>query len=195
MTDEKTAARRERRITARRAQILDAAAQVFAEKGFARATTKEIADAADVSEGTIYNYFGSKEDLVLAMMARVAEMQLMSSGFTFTDEQREQMRNLYVQFREKTREARMTGKSLIDEKKTMLMSGKIDQKKLAELDDAILKSRTEVGRERLKLRRERLALLTGDQVKILADFMARKQYCRAFGAFSGHRGKGRFARW
>jgi AcrR family transcriptional regulator len=54
-------------IEARRAQILDAAAQVFAEKGFSRATTKEIADVARVSEGTIYNYFGSKHDLLLGI--------------------------------------------------------------------------------------------------------------------------------
>lgn len=112
-----------------------------------------------------------------------------------TDEQREQMRNLYVQFREKTREARMAAKSLRDEEKTMLMSGKIDQKRLAELDEAILKSRNEVGKEWLKMRRERLALLTEEQRKRLADFMAKRQYCAAFGAFLGHRGKGRFARW
>jgi Spy/CpxP family protein refolding chaperone len=109
-----------------------------------------------------------------------------------TDEQREQMRNLYVQFREKTREARMNTKSLMDEKKTMLMSGKIDQKKLAQLDEAILKSRNDVHKESLKMKRERLALLTDEQVKRLADFMARKQYCSLPGGFPGHHGKGRF---
>ncbi len=76
MVNQKTAARRERRIAARKEQILDAAAQVFAEKGFHRATTKEIAEAADVSEGTIYNYFGSKNDLLIGMMARVGESQV-----------------------------------------------------------------------------------------------------------------------
>jgi AcrR family transcriptional regulator len=75
MTNERTAARRQRRIAARKKQILDAAAQVFADKGFHRATTREIADAADVSEGTIYNYFGSKEDLLIGVMARLGESQ------------------------------------------------------------------------------------------------------------------------
>lgn len=74
MADEKTAARRERRIAARREQILDAAAKVFAEKGFHAATTREIADAADVSEGTIYNYFASKEDLLFGIMGRLVEL-------------------------------------------------------------------------------------------------------------------------
>jgi TetR/AcrR family fatty acid metabolism transcriptional regulator len=66
---------REQLIEARRAQILDAAATVFAEKGFHRATTKEIARAAGVSEGTIYNYFESKEDLLIGLMTRLAEVE------------------------------------------------------------------------------------------------------------------------
>jgi len=76
MVNERTAARRERRIAARREQILDAAARMFAEKGFHRATTREIAEAADVSEGTIYNYFASKNDLLIGMMTRMGESQV-----------------------------------------------------------------------------------------------------------------------
>lgn len=59
--------RRERRIAARQAQILEAAESVFSQKGYERATTREIAEAADVSEGTLYNYFGSKSDLLDAV--------------------------------------------------------------------------------------------------------------------------------
>jgi TetR/AcrR family fatty acid metabolism transcriptional regulator len=44
-------------VAARREQILGAATRVFADKGFSRATTREVARAAGVSEGTIYNYF------------------------------------------------------------------------------------------------------------------------------------------
>lgn len=72
---DKAEERRERRATARRNQILDAAVGVFAEKGFQRATTREIADAADVSEGTIYNYFDSKEDLLIGIMNHLAEVE------------------------------------------------------------------------------------------------------------------------
>lgn len=50
---EQPTTRRERRIAARKAQILDAAARVFAKRGLHRATTKEIAEAADVSAGTL----------------------------------------------------------------------------------------------------------------------------------------------
>jgi AcrR family transcriptional regulator len=63
---------------ARRAQILDAAAGVFAAKGFHRATTREIAAAAGVAEGTIYNYFESKGDLLISMVTRLAEMDHLS---------------------------------------------------------------------------------------------------------------------
>lgn len=49
----------------RRRQILTAAAQVFAEKGFDRATIADIAQAAGVAEGSIYNYFKNKSDLLI----------------------------------------------------------------------------------------------------------------------------------
>jgi AcrR family transcriptional regulator len=61
--------RRDRRIVARRTQILEAAEAVFAAKGYHGATTREIAQAADVSEGTLYNYFANKRDLFIGLMA------------------------------------------------------------------------------------------------------------------------------
>ncbi|HEX2907202.1 MAG TPA: TetR/AcrR family transcriptional regulator [Phototrophicaceae bacterium] len=68
--------RRERRIAERKQQILEAAAQVFAEKGYHRATTKDIAEAADVAEGTIYNYFASKDDLIIAILGGLARLNV-----------------------------------------------------------------------------------------------------------------------
>jgi AcrR family transcriptional regulator len=73
MSDKRELSGREGRRASRRAQILDGASRVFARKGFHAATTKEIAEAADVSEGTIYNYFDSKDDLLLQIMARLQE--------------------------------------------------------------------------------------------------------------------------
>ena len=74
--------RRDRRIAARQEQILEAAAVVFSKNGFERATMKEIAQEADVSEGTLYNYFDNKIDL-LNGVAR-----------TFADEITEKISNL-----------------------------------------------------------------------------------------------------
>lgn len=52
-----------KRGDATRQQLLDAAAAVFVERGYAGATTKEIAGRAGVSEGTIYRHFADKREL------------------------------------------------------------------------------------------------------------------------------------
>lgn len=71
----RSSTRRERRISVRKSQILEATISLFAEKGYHRTTTKDIAIAADISEGTIYNYFDSKEDLLIEIMARLSAPQ------------------------------------------------------------------------------------------------------------------------
>lgn len=55
-------------IEARRSQILEAACRIFSHIGFHRATTRQIAKEAGVAEGTIFNYFDSKDDLLIAML-------------------------------------------------------------------------------------------------------------------------------
>lgn len=63
----RVAAQREELESQRRGQILKAALAVFARKGFHGATVAEIAREARLSEGTIYNYFRSKEDLLISL--------------------------------------------------------------------------------------------------------------------------------
>ncbi len=58
---------------ARRKQILDAATQAFAEKGFHRATIKDIARVAGIADGTIYTYFASKTEVLLGILHRLNE--------------------------------------------------------------------------------------------------------------------------
>lgn len=58
-----------RRGDATKQQLLDAAAAVFTERGYAGATTKEIARRAGVSEGTIYRHFADKRELFGAVFA------------------------------------------------------------------------------------------------------------------------------
>jgi len=55
----------------RREAILEAAAEVFAEKGYQRATMREIAARVGIAPGTIYLYFRSKRDLLLAIADRL----------------------------------------------------------------------------------------------------------------------------
>src|SRR5438876_807222 len=52
-----------------RERILDAAVAVLRQRGYAAATTKEIARVAGCSEGSLYTYFVNKEQLLLAVMA------------------------------------------------------------------------------------------------------------------------------
>lgn len=54
-------------LDARRAQILEAAIICFARQGFHRATMRDIVEQSKLSPGAIYNYFGSKEDIVEAI--------------------------------------------------------------------------------------------------------------------------------
>jgi AcrR family transcriptional regulator len=60
--------RRARRKAATRAQIVDAGIRLFSEHGIDAVTVDQIAGEADVGKGTIYNYFQTKEDIVVAFM-------------------------------------------------------------------------------------------------------------------------------
>jgi AcrR family transcriptional regulator len=61
---------RERRLEHTRLLLLDAAEEVFAEKGFTPATLDDIAHTAGYTKGAIYKHFATKEDLFLAVSDR-----------------------------------------------------------------------------------------------------------------------------
>lgn len=54
-----------------RQRIVDAALRLFREKGFDETTMRDIATEAGVATGAAYYYFGSKEELVMALYVRV----------------------------------------------------------------------------------------------------------------------------
>jgi TetR/AcrR family fatty acid metabolism transcriptional regulator len=62
------------RIDRRRAQILAAASRVFARQGFHRTTVREVAREAGIADGTIYLYFASKQELLLALLGELARV-------------------------------------------------------------------------------------------------------------------------
>jgi AcrR family transcriptional regulator len=73
LQDTGTARRDERRSQRKdlsRAQLLDAAEEVFGQKGFRDATLKEIAEQAGFAVGSVYSFFESKDDLLAKVYER-----------------------------------------------------------------------------------------------------------------------------
>ena len=61
-------AKRERRKDARPGELIEAALELFVEKGFAATRAEEVAKRAGVSKGTLFLYFSSKEELFKAVV-------------------------------------------------------------------------------------------------------------------------------
>lgn len=62
--------RKAKRIERIRGEIMDAAIEVISKKGFKGSSTKEIAERADMAEGTLYNYFKNKDDILMSITER-----------------------------------------------------------------------------------------------------------------------------
>lgn len=69
-----TAERRAREKAQRRREILDAARKEFFEHGFSRPTMDDLAARAEVSKGTIYLYFASKEEILAHLLLEGLEL-------------------------------------------------------------------------------------------------------------------------
>src|ERR1700716_3960817 len=67
-----TSDRRQRRSADIRERLFCAALDLFAQKGFAETTVEDITEAADVGKGTFFNYFPSKDHILITF----GEMQL-----------------------------------------------------------------------------------------------------------------------
>jgi AcrR family transcriptional regulator len=59
----------------RKEQILDAATEVFAQKGFDHARMDDIVEETGLSKGALYWYFKSKDDIIFAIMDRMFQLE------------------------------------------------------------------------------------------------------------------------
>jgi AcrR family transcriptional regulator len=59
----------------RKSQILNAAESIFTQKGFDEARMDDIADKTGLSKGTLYLYFKSKDDLIIAILDRMFQFE------------------------------------------------------------------------------------------------------------------------
>ena len=66
---------REEKKNQTRERLLDAAAQVFAKRGFESASLDEVAAAAGYTKGAVYSNFAGKTDLLIALLERRIEVQ------------------------------------------------------------------------------------------------------------------------
>jgi AcrR family transcriptional regulator len=76
-TPAKRPKRQRLRPEVRRERLVEAATQVFAERGFEGARVEQIADAADVSPGLLYRHFEGKQELYTEIL-QLANRQLMA---------------------------------------------------------------------------------------------------------------------
>ena len=76
-----TADRRQRRSADIRERLFRAALTLFAKKGFTETTVEDITNAADVGKGTFFNYFPSKDHLLIAFSdMQIAKLQTAVDG-------------------------------------------------------------------------------------------------------------------
>jgi len=80
--------------------IINAAKKIFAEKDFAKATISEIASSAGVADGTIYEYFQSKEDILISIASNQFESYLerVTGAFEITSPDRKLRRLIKYHF-------------------------------------------------------------------------------------------------
>ena len=77
--------RRERQKAERRHRIYESAIALFAEKGFEQTTVQEITDHADVGKGTFFNYFPSKDAILLSYQGKLME-EMITAVEAFPDD-------------------------------------------------------------------------------------------------------------
>jgi AcrR family transcriptional regulator len=110
--EEKAAGPRSRKGARTRERLLEAAKQVFEEDGFLDGRISDIADRADLSHGSFYYYFDSKEEIFREVAATVDEQLSAplgdvvldaSSSMSSADRLREAIRRHFESYREEAR--------------------------------------------------------------------------------------------
>ena len=87
----------------RRAELLDVAATLFAERGYASTSVDEIVRSAGVAKGTFYYYFRTKEDVLSALARRMVEEMARRSRIVAADPGLDAVEKLRTIFAEQRR--------------------------------------------------------------------------------------------
>jgi AcrR family transcriptional regulator len=118
----------------RKAQILEAAKQVFSAKGFSQTSTAEIAEVAGVSQGTVFYYYPTKYDLFIELVHQYLSIECIPDKLNALSEG-----DIQSRFREIMKERLTKGFDNID--LMLLVLGEIqrDQKLLKEYSARLIK--------------------------------------------------------
>ncbi|MDO3678282.1 TetR/AcrR family transcriptional regulator [Paenibacillus ehimensis] len=81
-----------------KSKLIDAALRTFSRKGFSESTTKDIAKEAGVTDGLIYHYFQSKEDLLWAILDKYTLLHSIRQALAALDKQAPLEHNLTAYF-------------------------------------------------------------------------------------------------
>ncbi|KPV59978.1 TetR family transcriptional regulator [Paenibacillus sp. A3] len=94
----KTKTSRQQQALETKGKLIDAALQTFSRKGFSESTTKDIAKEAGVTDGLIYHYFQSKEDLLWAILDKYTLLHSIRQALAAMDKQASLEHNLTAYF-------------------------------------------------------------------------------------------------
>lgn len=90
--------RKERERQRHREEVLEAAEVVFAEKGFYQSTMEDVAERAEFSIGTLYNFFSSKEELYQSLMEmRIHQLNVEANAVLDETSSPEELIQAYIQ--------------------------------------------------------------------------------------------------
>lgn len=84
-------------LEARRAEIIEAAFKCFMEKGFHHTTMQDIYKEANLSPGAVYNYFSSKEDIVITAIGEFTDWSISSLDSVISENPNESITKI-IQF-------------------------------------------------------------------------------------------------
>jgi AcrR family transcriptional regulator len=119
---------------ARKTQILEAAREFFSVKGFSRASTAEIARKAGVSQGTVFYYFPTKYDLLIALINQYFSIEAVTNSLSGMPEE-----NLQERLRALLQERLAVGFENIDVMLLILSEMQRDQRLLEEYAERVVK--------------------------------------------------------
>jgi AcrR family transcriptional regulator len=151
--------RRQRRSAETRERLFRAALRLFADKGFAETTVADITDAADVGKGTFFNYFPSKEHILVAF----SDMQLSKLQAT-VDEMRDKHVPMRAFFRDMTMRMTQEPARAPDVVRAILQANLTSSsvrsvmRERSARSEALLTQLVQIGQERGEFRRDVPAL-------------------------------------